>query len=83
MTCEQPRPGCQLEHRTRDVEIVDGSLEPGGLLEPPHVAFRAQVVDAAAIPDVVVLRCAVLVVPMLFVQDLLDLWLHVPPSGPA
>ena len=76
MACEQPRAGGQLEHGARHIELVHGGLEPGRLLEPTRVPFGPKVIDAAAVPNVVVLGCAVLVVPMLFVQDLLDLWFH-------
>ena len=79
-----PVPHGQLEHRAGDVELVHGGLEPSGLFEPPRVPVGPQVVDAAAVPNVVVLGRAVLVIPMLLVQDLLDLWFHASaPSDPS
>ena len=73
VTREQSGARCQLEHDAGQVEIVDRGLEAGGLLEPSDVALGAKVVDAAPIPDIVVLRSSVLVVPALVLQDLLDL----------
>ena len=79
MAREQPGPARQLEHQARDVEVVDGGFEAGGLFEPSSVALGAQVVGAAPVPDVVVLVSPILVIPLLLLLDVFEPWLHATP----
>jgi hypothetical protein len=72
MAREQTGAARELQHVTGRLEGIDRSLERRCLLEPAGIALGSQVVWSSAEPNVVVLRCAILVVAGLLCEDALD-----------